>query len=106
MQLQTKIMRFMKTGKIAVILMLLVSISSMAQNTVENDSSKTVVQTLNRIKLDGVASVIGKNIVLDSEVDAYKKQLEQQSEGKVEISNCEMLEQIMDRKAPGASCSH
>lgn len=51
-----------------------------------------------RVKLDGVATVVGKNIVLDSEIAGYKKQLEQQSEGKVEITDCEMLEQIMDRK--------
>ena len=51
-----------------------------------------------RIKLDGVSAVIGKNIVLDSEIAAYKLELEQQSEGKVTISDCEMLEQIMSRK--------
>lgn len=88
----------MKTSKVAMLLTLLISVVSFGQNTVENDSSKTVTQTLKRIKLDGVASVIGKNIVLDSEVEAFKKQLEQQSEGKVEITDCAMLEQIMDRK--------
>lgn len=51
-----------------------------------------------RVKLDGVAAVVGKNIVLDSEIAAYKLELEQQSEGKVDISDCEMLEQIMERK--------
>lgn len=63
--------------------MLLFSISIIAQD---------------RVKLDGVATVIGKNVVLDSEIDGFKKQLEQQSEGKVVISDCEMLEQIMGRK--------
>ncbi|MDY7395154.1 peptidylprolyl isomerase [Aureibaculum sp. 2210JD6-5] len=51
-----------------------------------------------RVKLDGVATVVGKNIVLDSEIAAYKLEFEQQSEGKLEISDCEMLEQIMERK--------
>jgi peptidyl-prolyl cis-trans isomerase SurA len=51
-----------------------------------------------RVKLDGVATVIGKNIVLDSEIAAYKLELEQQSDGKVDISDCDMLEQIMNRK--------
>ncbi|MCB0475441.1 MAG: peptidylprolyl isomerase, partial [Flavobacteriaceae bacterium] len=51
-----------------------------------------------RVKLDGVAAVIGKNIVLYSEVAAYKTELEQQSEGKVQASDCEVLEDIMDRK--------
>lgn len=55
-------------------------------------------QTQKRVKLDGVATVVGKNIVLESEIAAYKLEFEQQSEGKVEISDCEMLEQIMERK--------
>ncbi|MBJ2175233.1 peptidylprolyl isomerase [Aureibaculum sp. A20] len=55
-------------------------------------------QTQKRVKLDGVATVVGKNIVLESEIAAYKLEFEQQSEGKVDISDCEMLEQIMERK--------
>lgn len=51
-----------------------------------------------KVKVDGVATVIGKNIVLDSEIDAFKQELIQQSGGKIEISDCEMLEQIMNRK--------
>ena len=58
----------------------------------------TAVQAQKKIKLDGVEAVIGKNIVLGSEIEGYKLQLLQQSEGKVEISDCDMLEQIMDRK--------
>ena len=88
----------MKASKRLTVLLLLVSAISFAQDTNEQDTTKNVIKTLKKIKLDGVASVIGKNIVLDSEVEAYKKQLEQQSEGKVEVTNCEMLEQIMDRK--------
>ncbi len=51
-----------------------------------------------KVKVDGVATVVGKNIVLDSEIDAFKQELIQQSGGKIEISDCEMLEQIMNRK--------
>ncbi|MCF6222689.1 MAG: peptidylprolyl isomerase [Flavobacteriaceae bacterium] len=51
-----------------------------------------------KIKIDGVATVIGKNIVLDSEIDAFKQELIQQSGGKSEVSDCDMLEQIMNRK--------
>ncbi|QCX38318.1 peptidylprolyl isomerase [Aureibaculum algae] len=56
------------------------------------------IQAQKRVKLDGVATVVGKNIVLESEIAAYKLEFEQQSEGKVDISDCEMLEQIMERK--------
>ena len=51
-----------------------------------------------KIKVDGVATVVGKNIVLGSEIDSFKEELIQQSGGEIEISNCEMLEQIMHRK--------
>lgn len=86
----------MKISKIMTLFLLLVTAISYGQGNAAKDS--TEVPSVNRLKLDGVASVIGKNIVLDSEVAAYKKQLEQQSEGKVEVTDCEMLEQIMDRK--------
>jgi len=51
-----------------------------------------------KVKIDGVATVVGDNIVLDSEIDAFKQELTQQSGGQIEISDCEMLEQIMNRK--------
>ena len=58
--------------------------------------TKTIAQE--KIKVDGVAVVVGKNVVLDSDIDVYKKELEQQSDNKVTISNCEMLEQVLKRK--------
>lgn len=51
-----------------------------------------------RVKIDGVAVVIGKNIVLDSDIDKFKEELKQSTEGKIEISDCEMLEQLMLQK--------
>ncbi len=51
-----------------------------------------------KVKIDGVATVVGDNIVLDSEIEAFKDELIQQSGGQIEISDCEMLEQIMNRK--------
>ncbi len=51
-----------------------------------------------RIKVDGVAVVVGKNIVLDSDVDKFKIEIEQRSEGRIKISDCEMLEEIMSQK--------
>lgn len=68
--------------RIAVIGMLLVVFSLQAQKK----------------KVDGVATVVGDNIVLNSEIDAFKQELIQQSGGQIEISDCEMLEQIMNRK--------
>lgn len=49
-------------------------------------------------KIDGVAVVIGKNIVLDSDIDKFKQEVELRSEGKIKISDCEMLEELMQQK--------
>ena len=52
----------------------------------------------NKIKIDGVAVVVGKNIVLDSDIEKFRIEVEQRSEGKIKISDCEMLEEIMTQK--------
>ena len=52
-------------------------------------SAQTSVK--NRVKVDGVAVVVGKNIVLDSDVDKFKKELAQRIEGKIDISDCEII---------------
>ncbi|CAL2101593.1 Survival protein SurA precursor (Peptidyl-prolyl cis-trans isomerase SurA) [Tenacibaculum sp. 190130A14a] len=49
-------------------------------------------------KIDGVAVVVGKNIVLDSDIEKFKQEVELRSEGKVTISDCEMLERLMQQK--------
>ncbi len=49
-------------------------------------------------KIDGVAVVVGKNIVLNSDIEKFKKEVELRSEGKVTISDCEMLEELMNQK--------
>lgn len=51
-----------------------------------------------KIKIDGVSVVVGKNVVLASDIDKFKLELEQSTEGKVKISDCEMLEQLMLQK--------
>ena len=51
-----------------------------------------------KVKIDGVAVVIGKNIVLDSDIEKFKQEVETRSEGKVKISDCEMLEELMKQK--------
>ncbi len=50
-----------------------------------------------RIKVDGVVAVVGKHIVLQSDIDKYKFELEQSGE-KIENSDCKVLERIMQQK--------
>ncbi len=51
-----------------------------------------------KVKIDGVAVVIGKNIVLDSDIEKFKQEVTARSEGKIEISDCDMLEELMQQK--------
>jgi len=52
----------------------------------------------NKQKIDGVAVVVGNNVVLDSDIDVYRKELESQSDNKLNVTECQMLEQVMKRK--------
>ena len=79
MQLKTKILK-----NISIAIVLLSSVIAVAQD--------------GATKIDGVAVVVGKNIVLDSDIDKFKQEVELRSEGKVTISNCEMLEELMKQK--------
>ncbi|WP_457609672.1 peptidylprolyl isomerase [Lutibacter sp.] len=78
---------------LTIIAFLLFIIGLNAQDSLKVDSSIN-----KRIKIDGVAVVVGKNIVLDSDIDKFKKELQQRTEGKIDISNCEMLEELMIQK--------
>ena len=51
-----------------------------------------------KTKIDGVAAVVGKNIVLYSEVKAAKAQLDQESEGKSKYTECTIVEKILNDK--------
>ncbi len=51
-----------------------------------------------KIKLDGVIAVVGKNIVLSSDIDKYKFELEQAGEEMASKSSCEILEKMMEQK--------
>ncbi len=84
MQLRIKNLKFLQKTKYILIILAFFSVAtSVAQN---------------KVKVDGVAVVVGKNIVLDSDIEVYRKELESQSDNKVTISNCEMLEQVLKRK--------
>jgi hypothetical protein len=48
--------------------------------------------------------VIGKNIVLDSDIEKFKLEIEERSEGKIDISDCEMLEELMQKKITISPC--
>ena len=56
------------------------------------------VNAQQRIKIDGVAAVVGENVILDSDIDKYKQEVEASSEGKSTFSKCQIIEDIMSQK--------
>lgn len=52
----------------------------------------------NRLKVDGVAAVVGENIVLLSDIEKYKLEMQQQGEEVPEMEPCFILEQMMIQK--------
>ncbi len=51
-----------------------------------------------KIKIDGVAAVVGDKIILDSDIVKYKQEIESRSEGKTEFKDCDIMENIMTQK--------
>ena len=82
MQYKTKTLKNIKSSPLFIFILTLFTLTMSAQMK----------------KIDGVDVVIGKNVVLSSDIAKFKLDIEQRSEGKVKISDCEMLEQIMLQK--------
>jgi len=94
MPLKNNNLKFIKMKQqIITFTFLLFFIGLNAQDSIKTENKKT-----DRIKIDGVAVVIGKNIVLDSDVEKFKKELQQRIEGKLDITDCEILEEVMTQK--------
>lgn len=52
-----------------------------------------------KIKIDGVAAVVGDKIILDSDIVKFKQEIESRAEGReVDISDCEIIENVMTQK--------
>ena len=58
----------------------------------------SVVGLAQTSKVDGVDVVVGKNVVLNSDIEKFKLEIERRSEGKLKVSDCEMLERLMMQK--------
>ncbi|WP_299128476.1 peptidylprolyl isomerase [uncultured Winogradskyella sp.] len=63
-----------------------------------NLKSKDTLLKENRIKADGVASVVGDFIILESDLDREIAQLEAQGADLSEVSRCELFGSLLERK--------
>ena len=82
---------------------LLISLSSFSQEiieeTVEVEAPKeTVNDTVQRVKLDGVAAVIGDFVILDSDIDRQFTQLEAGGISTEDITRCQLFGKLLEDK--------
>jgi len=93
----------MKKSILIVFLLTFIGLNAQVDATEEiipkSDTTKVEINNNLRVKVDGVAVVIGDNIVLDSDIEKFKKELEARVDGKdIGISDCGILEEIMTQK--------
>jgi len=74
-----------------------------AQEIIEEEikDSKTKIDTLqqsDRVKIDGVAAVVGDYIILDSDIDKEFLQLEQRGVSTKDITRCELFGKLLEDK--------
>ena len=62
----------------------------------ENIVAEDSVITVNRVKLDGIAAVIGDYVILDSDIDKTLIDLKSQGASTEDISRCQLLGKLME----------
>ena len=83
--------------KIAVLLLMAVVGVSSAQDTAEAAPMKTdSTQATKRIKLDGIAAVIGDYVILESDIDKTLIDLKTQGASTEDITRCGLLGKLME----------
>ncbi|WP_416372451.1 peptidylprolyl isomerase [Aquimarina algiphila] len=70
--------------------------------TIVNDSINPKIDTVKppfqRVKIDGVAAVIGENVILDSDVDIAYRQLLSEGVSSSDVSRCELAGSLFETK--------
>ncbi len=77
------------------------SIMVIDTTSVVSDSIKTVVvpeKPFERMKVDGVAAVIGEHVILDSDIDIAYKQLVSEGVSANDVSRCELAGSLFENK--------
>jgi len=103
MQLKTNNLKFLTKVKYFVLsIIMLSSFTSVAQEIIEDKKEEKVVKKTidpsKRMKLDGVAAVVGDYVVLDSDIDKQFEQI-QAAGGSIDgITRCEMFGKLMEDK--------
>lgn len=103
MQLKTNNLKFLTRGMyLALGLMLFTANNSVGQEIIEDKKEEKVVEEKveqgKRMKLDGVAAVIGDYVVLDSDIDKRIEQSKAAGESLEGRSRCEIFGSLLEEK--------
>ncbi len=104
MQLKTiNLKSIIKTTLFCVIVILFNLNKISGQEIIEDEAvepkyEKDTVQESDRIKIDGVAAVVGDYIILDSDIDKEFLQLEQRGVSIKDITRCELFGKLLEDK--------
>jgi len=103
MQLKTNNLKFLTKVKYFVLsILMLTSFTTMAQEIIEDKKEEKKVEkkidTSQRIKLDGVAAVIGDYVVLDSDIDKRIDQARAAGQSLEGQTRCEIFGSLLEEK--------
>lgn len=103
MQLKTNNLKFLTKVKYLVLsVMLLFSSTIFAQEIIEEKEETKKVEkkadTSQRVKVDGVAAVVGDFVVLDSDIDKQFAQLEASGVSTKDITRCQLFGKLLEDK--------
>lgn len=103
MQLKTNSLKFLtKRGGLVLGLMLFIGYSTAAQEIIEEKTEEKKVEDKvvdgQRMKLDGVAAVVGDYVVLDSDIDKRIEQAKAAGESLEGRSRCEIFGSLLEEK--------
>ena len=115
MPLKTRILKYIPQNSIAVLLLLFLQTTMVAQEVIAVDSTgvarenpllETVTETkqndslkpFKRFKAEGVTAVIGEYVVLDSDIDKSYLEFQQNGVSVEDVTRCELLGKLMEDK--------
>jgi peptidyl-prolyl cis-trans isomerase SurA len=101
MQLKINNSKYLNKVKYFVVgMIMLMGISLGAQEIIEEkvEEKTTVKNTSNRIKIDGVAAVVGDFVVLDSDIDKQYAMLEAGGVSTSDITRCQLFGKLLEDK--------
>ncbi len=91
-------LRFMKikTNGIFALAFLGLTMTAQAQETDQALASKDTTASTNRVKLDGIAAVIGDYVILESDIDKTLIDLQNQGASTEDVTRCGLLGKLME----------